>query len=179
MSIDRAIEDANNGHIEAIVTAPIHKKAMSLADFGERGHTEYITKNTNAKESLMVMVADQLRAATLTNHLSLKEVPAAITKEALINKLELFNKSLKKDFGIDKPLIAVLGLNPHAGDEGLIGDEEENIIRPTIIEAKKNANILVSGPYPADGFFSSGKYAKVDACLGDVSRPRCLSLLNY
>lgn len=165
LSIDAAIEDAKKGFLDAIVTSPINKKAMSLADFNENGHTEYLTKHLEAKSSLMLMVSNEVRVATLTNHIPVKDVAPKITKELILKKITLFKQSLQKDFGIEKPSIAVLGLNPHAGDGGLIGDEEENIIRPTIIEAKKSSGVLISGPFSADGFFSSGKFTKVDGIL--------------
>jgi len=164
-SIDRAISDAQNGLIQAIVTGPINKKSMEMAGFKSVGHTEHLSEAFNVKNNLMLMVCDDLRIATLTNHIPISKVAGSLTSELLLSKIKVFNKSLIQDFGLEKPLIAVLGLNPHASDDGLIGDEEEKIIRPTIIEAKKNNGILVSGPYPADGFFSSGNFKKVDGIL--------------
>lgn len=164
MALERAVKDFKSGAIQALVTAPIHKKAMQLADFPFIGHTEYITQEMNAKESLMLMVSDSLRVGVVTNHLPVKEVAAAITREKILRKIQIMAETLKVDFGIDKPTIAVLGLNPHAGDEGAIGKEEENIIRPAIEDAK-NKGILAFGPYPADGFFGSGQFHKFDGIL--------------
>ena len=112
----------------------------------------------------MLMVNDNLRIGLVTNHLAIKDIPQAITKELVKTKLHLLHDSLKIDFNIERPTIAILGLNPHASDEGVIGDEEENVIRPVIIEAKKKG-ILAMGPYPADGFFGSMQYSKFDGIL--------------
>lgn len=164
ISLEQAVIDLKNGYIDALVTAPINKKAMQSANFPFPGHTEFLTNAFEIKDSLMFMVNDDLRVGLVTNHLPLREVPAAVTKEAISKKLQLIHKSLKMDFGIDKPKIALLGLNPHASDNGLLGEEEENIIRPIVIEAKKKG-LLVMGPYPADGFFGSGQYRKFDGIL--------------
>ncbi len=164
LSLEKATSDLKHGILDALVTAPINKKAMQLADFPFPGHTEYLTKQFEEKESMMMMVNDQLRIGLVTNHLPLKEVAGQITKELVIAKLRVLENTLKKDFGIDKPTIAVLGLNPHASDESIFGDEEEKVIRPAIVELKKKG-MLVMGPFPADGFFGSGQYAKYDAIL--------------
>ena len=164
-SIEACVSDAQERKIDAIVTAPINKKSMEMAGFKDIGHTEYLSKAFNAPNSLMLMVAPELRVGTLTNHIPVKDIAESITRELILRKAKVFNESLKRDFGIDKPVIAILGLNPHAGDDGLIGQEENDIIRPTIIELKKNHGILASGPYSADGFFASGKYKKVDGVL--------------
>ncbi len=164
ISLEQAVIDLKNGYIDALVTAPINKKAMQSANFEYPGHTEFLTDAFDVKESLMFMVNDNLRVGVVTNHLPLKDVPAAITKEAISSKLQLLHRSLRVDFGIDKPKIAVLALNPHASDEGVIGDEEENIIRPVVIEAKKKG-VLAMGPFPADGFFGSHQRNKFDAVL--------------
>ena len=161
IAMDRALQELKNNELDAVVTAPINKEAMNMADFPYPGHTEFFTKNLDKKESLMMMVSDNLRIALATNHLPLSEVTGAITKETLVYKLKIFNKSLIEDFGIDKPTIAILGLNPHAGDNGVIGSEEDEIIRPVIIEAKKNG-VHAVGPYAADGFFGSSQFTKVD-----------------
>ncbi len=164
MSLDAATRDLKEGTIDALVTAPINKKAMQLANFPYTGHTEYLTKSFEVTESLMLMISGNLRVGLVTNHLPISEVAASVTREKIISKLRVFHDTLKKDFGIEKPIIAILGLNPHAGDEGLIGDEEENIIRPIIIESKKKG-MLVMGPFPADGFFGSANYKKYDGIL--------------
>lgn len=163
IALDKAVNDLKNKKIDGLVTAPIHKAAMKMADFPYPGHTEYITKEIGG-ESLMMMVSDTLRIALVTNHLAVKDVVSKINKDIITKKLQLLNDSLIKDFGIDKPLIAVLGLNPHAGDEGAIGKEEDAIIRPVIIDAKKRG-MAVFGPFPADGFFGSSSFKKFDAVL--------------
>ncbi len=164
ISLAQATNDLQEGLIDALVTAPFNKKAMQLANFQYPGHTEYLTERFGAKESLMLMVNDDLRVGLATNHLPISQVAAAITKEQVARKLKIMNKTLKKDFGIERPTIAVLALNPHAGDDGMLGDEEEKHIRPAIIEAKKN-NVIAMGPYSADGFFGSGQHKKFDAVL--------------
>lgn len=164
IALDRAIRDLKAGHVDALVTAPINKEAMKMADFPFKGHTEYLAKEMGTQNHLMMLVSDTMRVALVTAHVPINEVPDAITRENLEKKLRILIDSLKVDFGIEKPTIAVLGLNPHASDNGLIGTEEEEIIRPVIIGAKK-AGELVLGPYPADGFFGATMYRKVDAIL--------------
>lgn len=163
-ALERAVKDLKAGHLEALVTAPINKKAMQMANFPFVGHTEYITSEFKAKDSLMLMVSDALRVGVVTNHLPLKEVAAAITKEKVLRKILIMAETLRIDFDIQKPAIAVLGLNPHAGDEGAIGSEDDDIIRPAIEEAKAKG-ILAFGPFPADGFFGSGQFNKYDGIL--------------
>ena len=160
----QAVNDLKNNTIDALVTGPINKKAMQMADFPYPGHTEFLTKTFEVKESLMLMVNDNLRIGLVTNHLPVSQIASSISKQLILNKVRLMDKSLREDFGIEKPTIAVLGLNPHAGDEGAIGEEEETIIRPAIIELKKKG-MMVMGPYPADGFFGSGMHHKVDGVL--------------
>ena len=163
-ALERAVADLKSGTIDALVTAPIHKKAMQMADFPFVGHTEYITDIFGAKESLMFMVSDNIRVGVVTNHLPLREVAAAVTREKVLRKLLILAETLRIDFNIGKPTIAVLGLNPHAGDEGAIGDEDDKIVRPAIEDAKAKG-ILAFGPFPADGMFGSGQYHKFDAVL--------------
>jgi 4-hydroxythreonine-4-phosphate dehydrogenase len=163
-ALERAVKDLKEGKLDALVTAPINKKAMQMADFPFAGHTEYITSEFKAKDSLMLMVSDALRVGVATNHLPLKEVAAAITKEKVLRKILIMAETLRIDFDIQKPTIAVLGLNPHAGDEGAIGAEDENIIRPAIDDAKAKG-VLAFGPFPADGFFGSGQFNKFDGIL--------------
>ncbi|MFT6149963.1 MAG: 4-hydroxythreonine-4-phosphate dehydrogenase [Saprospiraceae bacterium] len=163
-SLDAAVSDLKMGLLDGLVTAPIHKKAMSLAGFKYPGHTEYLTQAFEVKESLMFMINGDLRVGLVTNHLPISKVAAMITKERIMEKLNLMRETLRIDFGIDKPRIAVLGLNPHAGDEGLLGDEEMKVIIPTLQEAK-NKGIIAIGPYSADGFFGSGVYKQFDAIL--------------
>ncbi len=163
-ALERAVKDLKAEEIDALVTAPINKKAMQMADFPFVGHTEYITSEFKAKESLMLMVADDLRIGIVTNHLPIREVAAAVTKEKVLRKILIMAETLRIDFSIPKPTIAVLGLNPHAGDEGAIGDEDDKIVRPAIEEAKEKG-VFAFGPFPADGFFGSGQYHKFDGIL--------------
>jgi 4-hydroxythreonine-4-phosphate dehydrogenase len=163
-ALERAVKDFKSGDIDALVTAPIHKKAMQMANFPFVGHTEYITQETKAKDSLMLMVSDSLRVGVVTNHTAIKDVAAAITRERVLRKIMILSETLRIDFGIGRPTIAVLGLNPHAGDEGAIGKEDDAIIRVAIEDAKQKG-VLAFGPYPADGFFGSGQYHKFDGIL--------------
>jgi 4-hydroxythreonine-4-phosphate dehydrogenase len=163
-ALERATKDLKEGLLDALVTAPINKKAMQLANFPFVGHTEYLSNEFKAKDSLMLMVSDSLRIGVVTNHLPIKDVAAAITKEKILRKIVILSETLKIDFNMERPTIAILGLNPHAGDEGAIGDEDEKIVRPAIEEAKAKG-ILAFGPYPADGFFGSGQYHKFDGIL--------------
>ena len=164
IAMDKATQDCIAGHIDAVVTAPINKQAMKMANFPHVGHTEYLTEATKSEGSLMMMVSDSLRVALVTNHLPVSEVSANISKKGILRKLKTLNKTLIEDFGLERPIIAVLGLNPHAGDEGVIGKEDNDVIKPAIAEAKRQG-ILATGPFPADGFFGSSKYKKVDAIL--------------
>ena len=164
MSLESAVNDLKAGLIDALVTAPIHKKSMQLAGFQHVGHTEYLTQEFKASDSLMLLVSDRLRVGLVTAHIPLKDVATTITKENIINKLKIFDETLKIDFGHERPNIAVLGLNPHAGEEGMLGDEEEKIIRPAVVECKKSG-MMVFGPFPADGFFGSGQFTKFDGVL--------------
>jgi 4-hydroxythreonine-4-phosphate dehydrogenase len=163
-SLEQATADLVAGHLDALVTAPINKKAMQLSGFEYPGHTEYLTSKSQAKENLMLMVNEDLRIGLVTNHLPVSQVASTITTELVLKKIELMNNSLKMDFGIDKPAIAVLGLNPHAGDGGVLGSEEIDIILPAI-EAAKKKGILAIGPYAADGLFGSGNFANFDGIL--------------
>lgn len=164
MSLERAVQDLQNGLIDAIVTAPINKHSMDLANFNYPGHTEYFMDKFEAKNNLMFMITEDLKVGLVTNHEPITKLGELITKGRILKKLRLMNETLKMDFGIERPNIAVLGLNPHAGDGGVIGKEEETIIRPAIIEAKKKG-IMVFGPFPADSFFGSSNYKKFDAIL--------------
>ena len=164
ISLSRAVEDIKAGHIDVLVTAPINKRAMSSEGFGYTGHTEYLEKEFGVDDVAMIMVCDRLKVGVVTGHISLKDVPAQITTERILGKLRLMKSSLQRDFGIDAPKIAVLGLNPHCGDGGLLGDEEQQIILPAI-EAANEEGIMAFGPYSSDGFFGLGNYAKFDAVL--------------
>jgi len=165
ISLEAATRDLKAGLIDVLVTAPIHKKSMQLAGFEHVGHTEYLTQEFGAKDSLMLLANDTVRVGLVTAHIPLKDVAAAITKDRILEKLRLLNETLKIDFGLERPSIAVLGLNPHAGEEGMLGDEEEKIIRPAVVEAKKEGGMMVFGPYAADGFFGSAQFRKFDGIL--------------
>ncbi|MBS4044205.1 MAG: 4-hydroxythreonine-4-phosphate dehydrogenase PdxA [Chitinophagaceae bacterium] len=163
LSLVAATQALKENKIDALVTAPIHKKNIQSAEFKHSGHTPYFKEVFEVKDVVMLMVAENIRVGLVTEHLPIAEIANAITKDAIISKLNIINNSLQKDFGIDKPRIAVLGLNPHAGDESLIGKEEETIIRPAILEAKKN--MMVFGPYSSDAFFARVQHEKFDAVL--------------
>jgi len=163
-SLQAACEALKNKQIDVLVTSPINKKVIHSDKFPFAGHTEYLMNYFEAKDNLMFMISEDLRVGLVTNHSAVKDVASKISKEKIVRKLQLMNHSLIEDFGIDQPRIAVLGLNPHAGDGGVIGNEEMNIILPAIQEAK-NSGMTVFGPYPADGFFASCNYRKFDGVL--------------
>ena len=163
-SLERAVQDIKDGYIDVLVTAPFNKRAMSSEGFGYTGHTEYLEEKFGVDEVAMIMVCDRLKVGVLTGHISLKDVCNSITEEKIMKKLRLMKSSLQRDFGIDQPKIAVLGLNPHCGDGGLLGDEEQRIILPAV-KAANEEGILTFGPYSPDGFFGLGNYAKFDAVL--------------
>jgi 4-hydroxythreonine-4-phosphate dehydrogenase len=162
-SLLAAADALKAGHIQGLVTAPIHKKNVQSEEFAYTGHTPFLKAVGEAKDVLMLLYADNLRVALVTEHLPLNEVAKQITREAIVSKLNLLNNSLRRDFGIDKPRIAVLGLNPHAGDEGLVGDEEQRIIQPAIKDGKHK--YFAFGPYSADAFFARRSYLQFDAVL--------------
>lgn len=163
-SLECAVADIKNGDIDVLVTAPINKKAMNAEGFDNTGHTEYLQKEFGADDVLMFMVSEQLKISVVTGHVPLKDVPSLITEEKIVNKLRLMSESLKRDFGVVSPKIAVLGLNPHCGDGGLLGDEEQRIILPAVKKAN-DEGILAFGPYSPDGYFGLGHYARFDATL--------------
>ncbi|TCJ18822.1 4-hydroxythreonine-4-phosphate dehydrogenase PdxA [Flaviaesturariibacter flavus] len=163
-ALQAATQALLEGHIHGLVTAPIHKKNVQSENFKYTGHTPFFKDAAKARDVLMLLYADNIRVALVTEHVPVAEVGKQITKGAILSKLQLLQQSLRRDFGIDKPRIAVLGLNPHAGDEGLIGSEEETIIRPAIKDAK-NSGALVFGPYSADAFFARRSYLQFDAVL--------------
>ncbi len=164
LALEAATNDLMAGHIDALVTAPIHKNAMQMAGFKYPGHTEYLTDKFAASENVMLMVQDDLRIGLVTNHLPVQEVAGKITQKLVLEKIKIMHQSLRMDFGIDAPRIAVLGLNPHAGDGGVLGTEEINHILPAV-EAAKAQKIMAIGPYSADGFFGSGNYKNFDGIL--------------
>jgi 4-hydroxythreonine-4-phosphate dehydrogenase len=162
-SLISAVEALKAKKIDALVTAPIHKKNIQSPDFAFTGHTPYLKHAFGVKDVLMLMSSENFRVGLVTEHVAVSEITKHITREAILSKLNIMKDSLIRDFGIDKPRIAVLGLNPHAGDEGLIGSEEEDIIKPAIKDAKHN--MLVYGPYSADAFFARNQQQKFDAVL--------------
>jgi 4-hydroxythreonine-4-phosphate dehydrogenase len=164
LSLQQGVASLKEGHIQALVTAPIHKKNIQSAEFNYSGHTPYLKAMFEVNEVAMLMVAENMRVALLTEHVPVSDIAPHVTKANIVSKLKIVHASLQKDFGVNKPKIAVLGLNPHAGDEGLIGNEEETIIKPAVKEAKQQ-NILAFGPYSADAFFARGQYEKFDAVL--------------
>ena len=163
-SLERAVEDIKAGYIDVLVTAPINKRAMVNEGFGYTGHTEYLEKEFGVDEVEMIMVCDRLKVGVVTGHIPLKDVCGSLSTEKILKKLRLMHKSLQRDFCIDAPKIAVLGLNPHCGDGGLLGDEEQQIILPAVLAANEEG-ILAFGPYSPDGFFGLGNYNKYDAVL--------------
>ncbi|NIJ54277.1 4-hydroxythreonine-4-phosphate dehydrogenase PdxA [Dyadobacter arcticus] len=163
-SLKRAVEDLKEGKIQALVTGPINKDNIQSETFKFPGHTEYLAQAFEKEDALMFMVSDDLRVGVLTGHIPLEQVKSHITPERLSAKIEQILQSLKGDFGIKKPRLAVLGLNPHAGENGLLGNEEIEIIQPVIKTFKERGNLVV-GPFPADGFFAAGTYKQYDAVL--------------
>jgi 4-hydroxythreonine-4-phosphate dehydrogenase len=163
-SLEAAVSDLQSGKIDALVTAPINKKAIQEAGFTFPGHTEYLQSKDNADDVLMLMLSTHSKIGVVSGHIPLRQVAEVLTTELILKKISLLNKALKDDFTIQKPKIAVLGLNPHAGENGQIGKEEIEIISPAIKQAK-SIEILAFGPYAADGFFASGKYREVDGIL--------------
>ncbi|MBK7131371.1 MAG: 4-hydroxythreonine-4-phosphate dehydrogenase PdxA [Bacteroidales bacterium] len=164
ISIEKAVDDLKNGKIDVLITAPIDKHNVQSATFNFAGHTEYLKSKAGSEEALMFMISESMRIGFATGHAPLKDVSEMITVETLLRKIRLMNHSLILDFGIRRPRIAVLGLNPHAGDNSLLGSEEAEIIIPAIGKAQKEG-ILTFGPFPADGFFGAGSFAKFDGIL--------------
>lgn len=164
LSLNMASEDLMKGKFDALVTNPINKKNIQSPNFHFPGHTEFLTKKFGIKDSLMIMACDKIKIGILTNHLALKDVPSVVTEDLVLRKLRIFDQSLKRDFAIRMPKIAVLALNPHAGDHGVNGDEDEQIIMPAIKKAF-NENILAFGPFPSDGFFGMGEFKNYDGVL--------------
>jgi len=164
MSLQRATDDLVAGEIDALVTAPINKDNIQNEDFKFPGHTEYLQERANSPEVLMFLVSETLKVGVVTGHIPVSQIAQSLTADKIVVKLKLMNTSLKNDFWVRKPKIAVLGLNPHAGDNGLIGSEEKEIIIPAL-EAARDNGIMAFGPYPADGFFANGTYMQFDAVL--------------
>ena len=162
-SLRAAVEALKQNQIQGLVTAPIHKKNIQSAEFNFTGHTPFLKSFFSLPDVAMMLCSGDFRVALVTEHIPVKEVAQYITREAILSKLHIIHQSLVRDFNIEKPKIAVLGLNPHAGDEGLIGREEEDIIKPAIKEAKHS--MMVTGPYSADAFFARGYHERFDAVL--------------
>lgn len=162
-SLTAAVQALKENKIHGLVTAPIHKKNTHSAEFNYTGHTPYLKQIFGVQDVAMLMVAGSFRVGLLSEHVPVSEAARYVTRENILSKLNIINNSLIRDFGIDKPKVAVLGLNPHAGDEGLIGREEEEIIKPAIKDAKHF--MLTMGPFSADGFFARRHYEKFDAVL--------------
>lgn len=162
--LKKATDDLKEGKINALVTAPINKNNIQSESFKFPGHTEFLADAFGVKDNLMFLVSDVLRVGVVTGHIPIDKVKESITKQAISSKLDLMLASLKLDFGIQKPRIAVLGLNPHAGEEGLLGKEEIEIIAPVTKEYREKKQ-LVFGPYPADGFFGNAQYKQFDGIL--------------
>ena len=174
IALTEAVKDLRNGDLDAMVTAPLNKKAVALHFPGFTGHTEFLINEFGVKDGLMFLVADKMRVGVVTNHLPLSQVSSALTTEMILSKLRLMDASLRRDFGIIRPRIAVLGLNPHSGDGGMLGREEIEIINPAI-EAAGQENILAFGAYSPDGFFSTHQQYNFDAVLirESTSPPAC------
>lgn len=162
-ALKAAIADLKAGDLAAVVTAPINKESAQSDEWHYTGHTEFFAKELDG-EPMMIMCSDRLRVGLVTIHIPVAEVSANITKEKIVASLNTLRQTLKQDFGVVEPRIAVLALNPHAGDGGLLGREEQEIIKPAIVEAAEGG-VLAFGPFPADGLFANGGYAKYDAVL--------------
>ncbi|HJV78434.1 MAG TPA: 4-hydroxythreonine-4-phosphate dehydrogenase PdxA [Paludibacter sp.] len=165
VALELATADLKKGALHALVTAPINKKNIQSASFKFPGHTEYLEEKFGSKTpALMMLVNDVMRVAVVTGHIPINSIATELTEKLIVDKLTVLNASLKRDFSIGRPRIAVLGLNPHAGDDGVIGNEEQTVIIPAM-KAAEALGIICVGPYPADGFFGSGNFSKFDAVL--------------
>ncbi len=163
-AVERAADLCLDGDVDAMVTAPISKEAVSMAGYRDFGHTEFIARRAGCDAFTMMMVSDELRVGLVTAHIPIWDVPKAVTQEAILEKIRIISRSLTDDFGILRPKLAVLGLNPHAGDGGVLGREEVESIIPAVRAACDEGH-LVFGPFPADGFFAIGGYRLYDAVL--------------
>ncbi|MEF9932176.1 MAG: 4-hydroxythreonine-4-phosphate dehydrogenase PdxA [Bacteroidales bacterium] len=164
IALEAAVKEMKEGLLDILVTAPFNKRAVTLETFKYAGHTEYLTHEFNAKDGLMFLCSDKMRVGVATGHIAISKVSESLTEDLILSKLRVMNESLLRDFNIVKPKLAVLGLNPHSGDRGLMGDEEIRIIAPAIKRANEEG-ILAFGPYPPDGFFSISMQYKFDAVL--------------
>lgn len=163
-ALEMAMDDLLKGHIDVLVTAPISKKNIQSEHFQFPGHTEYLADRCKVDDSLMLMVNNSFRIGVVTGHIPISKVAESLTSDLILRKIRILDTSLKQDFGIIRPKIAILSLNPHAGDDGLIGDEDQRIIKPAIDEAFAS-DILTFGPYPADGFLGSANFREFDGIL--------------
>jgi 4-hydroxythreonine-4-phosphate dehydrogenase len=163
-ALKAATDALKEGSIDALVTGPVNKHNMQHGEFSHNGHTEYLQERFKADEVMMLMVSDLMKVGVVTGHVPVTQLGNLITTDLIVEKLKILSHSLLQDFGIRNPRIAVLGLNPHAGDNGLLGSEEQQVIIPAIEEARK-MKILAFGPYPADGFFGAGRFSQFDAVL--------------
>ena len=164
LALQSAVRDLKSGDIDVVVTAPINKENIQSDHFKFPGHTEFFAGEFAAKNFMMLMVGEQLKVGVVTGHIPVQQVPQSLTKEKILTNISILHKTLLEDFSIRKPRIAVLGLNPHAGDHGVIGSEDQDIIKPAIKQASEEG-IIALGPFAADGFFGSGDYKKFDAVL--------------
>ncbi len=164
LALKRAIEDAQHKELDAIVTLPVDKATVQLHEEDFVGHTEMFAKAFSVEENLMMMVSEEMRVGMVTNHLPIQEVSRNISTQRIIQKVKLMESSLRRDFNLPRPLIAVLGLNPHSGDSGLLGKEEQEVILPAI-NALRDEGMMVEGPYPADGFFGSLTYRRFNGTI--------------
>lgn len=163
-ALRHALIDLKNKKIDVLVTAPINKNNVQASDFKFNGHTDFFKTELNAADALMLMVTGNIRVAVVTEHIPISKISESITQEKILSKLRILANSMKRDFAIERAKIAVLSLNPHSGDGGLIGKEEEEIIIPAIEKAKQEG-IIAIGPFAADGYFGSGMFSKFDATL--------------
>lgn len=163
-SLERAVGDLQKEQVHTLVTCPINKDTIQNKDFHFPGHTEYLAQRFGVDDALMLMVDGKLRVGVVTGHMPLKEVASKITQELLLKKVKDLHEALRLNYGLVKPKIALLGINPHSGDNGLLGTEEKEIMQP-VLEKAKGEGIIAMGPFPADGFFGSGAYRKFDAVL--------------
>lgn len=164
LALEAALAGIKSGKVDVLVTAPINKHNMQSANFKFAGHTEYLANRFGAKETLMLMVSPMMRVGVVTGHIPLKMVPETVTTDLVVRKARLLNRVLVQDFAVRKPRIALLGLNPHSGDEGVIGTEDQEVLIPAINQLNSEG-LVAMGPYPADGFFGSSSFTKFDAIL--------------
>ncbi len=162
-SLESSVKHLNENTIDVLLTAPINKENIQSDEFNFAGHTEYLESKLDG-EGLMILISEKLRVGLITGHIPISEISKTITPELIKKKVEIMHATLVKDFGINKPKIAILGLNPHCGDKGVIGKEDDEIIRPTINEIKESGKVIF-GPYAADGFFGSNTYKQFDGIL--------------